>query len=100
MPRPAGTRPLGRLRDNFVFMAKTRVIKKYPNRRLYDTEISSYITIEDVRQLVIGIEVAHGTSARLRRDHSAGRASRPTAFIPRRPRYSSAAITLPKDPSP
>ncbi|MCE3003811.1 MAG: polyhydroxyalkanoate synthesis repressor PhaR [Xanthomonadaceae bacterium] len=34
-------------------MAKTRVIKKYPNRRLYDTEISSYITIEDVRQLVI-----------------------------------------------
>jgi polyhydroxyalkanoate synthesis repressor PhaR len=34
-------------------MAKLRVIKKYPNRRLYDTEISSYITIEDVRQLVI-----------------------------------------------
>ncbi len=34
-------------------MAKIRVIKKYPNRRLYDTEISSYITIEDVRQLVI-----------------------------------------------
>lgn len=34
-------------------MARTRVIKKYPNRRLYDTEISSYITLEDVRQLVI-----------------------------------------------
>lgn len=34
-------------------MAKTRVIKKYPNRRLYDTDISSYITIEDVRQLVL-----------------------------------------------
>jgi polyhydroxyalkanoate synthesis repressor PhaR len=34
-------------------MAKLRVIKKYPNRRLYDTEISSYITVEDVRQLVI-----------------------------------------------
>jgi polyhydroxyalkanoate synthesis repressor PhaR len=33
-------------------MAK-RVIKKYPNRRLYDTEISSYITIEDVRQLIV-----------------------------------------------
>ena len=30
-----------------------RVIKKYPNRRLYDTEISSYITIEDVRQLIV-----------------------------------------------
>ena len=34
-------------------MTKTRVIKKYPNRRLYDTEISSYITIEDVRQLIV-----------------------------------------------
>lgn len=34
-------------------MAATRVIKKYPNRRLYDTEISSYITIEDVRQLIV-----------------------------------------------
>ena len=30
-----------------------RIIKKYPNRRLYDTEISSYITLEEVRQLVI-----------------------------------------------
>ncbi|NLG59357.1 MAG: polyhydroxyalkanoate synthesis repressor PhaR [Gammaproteobacteria bacterium] len=34
-------------------MSAIRVIKKYPNRRLYDTEISSYITIEDVRQLVV-----------------------------------------------
>ena len=34
-------------------MSKIRIIKKYPNRRLYDTEISSYITIEDVRQLVV-----------------------------------------------
>lgn len=30
-----------------------RVIKKYPNRRLYDTETSSYITLADVRQLVM-----------------------------------------------
>ena len=30
-----------------------RIIKKYPNRRLYDTEISSYITLEEVRQLVL-----------------------------------------------
>ena len=38
-------------------MSAVRVIKKYPNRRLYDTEISSYITIEDVRQLIIeGVE--------------------------------------------
>ncbi|MEZ5543951.1 MAG: polyhydroxyalkanoate synthesis repressor PhaR [Lysobacteraceae bacterium] len=34
-------------------MAKSRIIKKYPNRRLYDTEISSYITLEEVRQLII-----------------------------------------------
>ena len=34
-------------------MTARRVIKKYPNRRLYDTEISSYITIEDVRQLIV-----------------------------------------------
>jgi polyhydroxyalkanoate synthesis repressor PhaR len=33
--------------------AATRIIKKYPNRRLYDTEISSYVTIEDVRQLIV-----------------------------------------------
>ena len=30
-----------------------RILKKYPNRRLYDTKISSYITIEDVRQLIV-----------------------------------------------
>lgn len=34
-------------------MSDLRIIKKYPNRRLYDTEISSYITIEDVRQLIL-----------------------------------------------
>jgi polyhydroxyalkanoate synthesis repressor PhaR len=33
-------------------MTEPRIIKKYPNRRLYDTAISSYITIEDVRNLV------------------------------------------------
>ncbi len=30
-----------------------RLIKKYPNRRLYCTGISSYITLEDVRQLIL-----------------------------------------------
>ncbi len=30
-----------------------RVIKKYPNRRLYDTETSAYITLADVRGLVL-----------------------------------------------
>ena len=30
-----------------------RVIKKYPNRRLYDTETSAYITLTEVKQLVM-----------------------------------------------
>jgi len=30
----------------------TRVIKKYANRRLYDTETSRYITLTDLKQLV------------------------------------------------
>lgn len=37
-------------------MTELRIIKKYPNRRLYDTEISSYITLEEVRQLVLDNE--------------------------------------------
>jgi polyhydroxyalkanoate synthesis repressor PhaR len=35
-------------------MNEPRLIKKYPNRRLYDTELSRYVTIEDVRQLIAG----------------------------------------------
>ncbi len=30
-----------------------RVLKKYPNRRLYDTRTSSYITLLDVKQMVL-----------------------------------------------
>jgi polyhydroxyalkanoate synthesis repressor PhaR len=33
-------------------MSEPRLIKKYPNRRLYDTELSRYITIDDVRALI------------------------------------------------
>jgi polyhydroxyalkanoate synthesis repressor PhaR len=32
---------------------ETRLIKKYPNRRLYDTATSSYITLADVKKLVL-----------------------------------------------
>ena len=45
-----------------------RTIKKYPNRRLYDTEVSRYITISDLRQLIIEgeefevVDVASGTT--------------------------------------
>jgi polyhydroxyalkanoate synthesis repressor PhaR len=34
-------------------MKDERIIKKYPNRRLYDTEVSRYITLADVRDLVM-----------------------------------------------
>jgi polyhydroxyalkanoate synthesis repressor PhaR len=30
-----------------------RLIKKYPNRRLYDTQTSTYITLADVKELVL-----------------------------------------------
>jgi polyhydroxyalkanoate synthesis repressor PhaR len=33
--------------------AGVRLIKKYPNRRLYDTQTSTYITLADVKQLVL-----------------------------------------------
>ena len=36
--------------------AAHRIIKKYPNRRLYDTDTSSYITLTEVKQLVMGGE--------------------------------------------
>jgi polyhydroxyalkanoate synthesis repressor PhaR len=33
-----------------------RVLKKYPNRRLYDTRSSSYITLADVKAMVLKLE--------------------------------------------
>jgi polyhydroxyalkanoate synthesis repressor PhaR len=30
-----------------------RILKKYPNRRLYDTKLSSYITLADVKKMVM-----------------------------------------------
>lgn len=34
-----------------------RIIKKYPNRRLYDTDTSTYITLTEVKQLVMDSEL-------------------------------------------
>jgi polyhydroxyalkanoate synthesis repressor PhaR len=34
-------------------MAAERLIKKYPNRRLYDTSESRYITLDEVREMVL-----------------------------------------------
>ncbi len=33
-----------------------RILKKYPNRRLYDTRTSAYITLADVKAMVLGSE--------------------------------------------
>jgi polyhydroxyalkanoate synthesis repressor PhaR len=33
-----------------------RTLKKYPNRRLYDTQTSSYITLADVKRMVLASE--------------------------------------------
>jgi len=38
----------------------TRLIKKYPNRRLYDTKTSAYITLVDVKKLVVEGETGPG----------------------------------------
>ncbi|HEY9110243.1 MAG TPA: polyhydroxyalkanoate synthesis repressor PhaR [Rhodanobacteraceae bacterium] len=49
-------------------MASPRVIKKYPNRRLYDTRVSSYITLEEVRQLVLSGELFEVRDAKTNED--------------------------------
>ncbi|TAN07324.1 MAG: polyhydroxyalkanoate synthesis repressor PhaR [Rhodanobacteraceae bacterium] len=49
-------------------MASPRIIKKYPNRRLYDTRVSSYITLEEVRQLVLTSEVFEVRDAKTNED--------------------------------
>ena len=49
-------------------MSDLRIIKKYPNRRLYDTEISSYVTLEDVRQLIVEGEAFEVRDARTGND--------------------------------
>ena len=47
-----------------------RLIKKYPNRRLYDTKTSSYITLADVKQMVLKNEEFHVIDAKTSEDLS------------------------------
>lgn len=49
-------------------MESLRVIKKYPNRRLYDTEISKYVTLNDVRQLIIDRKAVKVVDAKSKED--------------------------------
>jgi polyhydroxyalkanoate synthesis repressor PhaR len=37
-------------------VGNVRTLKKYPNRRLYDTHTSSYITLVDVKKMVLGAQ--------------------------------------------
>ena len=53
-------------------MSHVRIIKKYPNRRLYDTDISSYVTLEDVRQLIVDGETFVVRDARSGNDITRG----------------------------
>jgi polyhydroxyalkanoate synthesis repressor PhaR len=39
-----------------VSLPSSRILKKYPNRRLYDTRASSYITLADVKAMVLAGE--------------------------------------------
>ena len=45
-PSPAQAEPTAQA-------ARRRVLKKYPNRRLYDTQASSYITLLDVKDMAL-----------------------------------------------
>jgi polyhydroxyalkanoate synthesis repressor PhaR len=48
--------------------ASQRVIKKYPNRRLYDTRTSSYITLSEIKQLVMDTELFSVVDAKTSED--------------------------------
>lgn len=48
--------------------AHVRLIKKYPNRRLYDTQTSAYITVSDVKQLVLDQEAFQVVDAKTGED--------------------------------
>jgi polyhydroxyalkanoate synthesis repressor PhaR len=45
-----------------------RIIKKYPNRRLYDTETSAYITLAEIKQFVLEYQIFEVHDARSNED--------------------------------
>ena len=49
-------------------ISAVRVLKKYPNRRLYDTQSSSYITLADVKQMVLAGEAFEVRDAKTSED--------------------------------
>ena len=54
---PSSRRPKASASDEDASaLGPVRTLKKYPNRRLYDTQTSSYITLADVKQMVLASE--------------------------------------------
>ncbi len=49
-------------------MTSTRIIKKYPNRRLYDSKVGAYITLDDVKELVFKQTEFQVIDARTKKD--------------------------------
>ncbi len=45
-----------------------RQFKKYPNRRLYDIEASKYVTVEDIRKLILQGESIHVVDSKTDKD--------------------------------
>jgi polyhydroxyalkanoate synthesis repressor PhaR len=52
-PRMANKAGTGSRTNGGATRSALRIIKKYPNRRLYDTATSGYITLADVKQMVV-----------------------------------------------
>lgn len=59
-------------RGEVVMSEAFRLLKKYPNRRLYDTHSSAYVTLDDVRKLVLEGERFRVIDARSGADLSHG----------------------------
>ncbi len=51
--RRSAAKPASNAKTDADAASATRVLKKYPNRRLYDTRTSSYITLTDVKLMVL-----------------------------------------------
>jgi polyhydroxyalkanoate synthesis repressor PhaR len=49
-------------------VGEERLIKKYPNRRLYDTQTSTYVTLTDIKALVMSSEVFKVVDAKTEED--------------------------------
>jgi polyhydroxyalkanoate synthesis repressor PhaR len=49
-------------------VGEERLIKKYPNRRLYDTQTSTYVTLSDIKGLVMANEVFKVLDAKTEED--------------------------------